>query len=115
MEISGQKITYNLKEQLSNWMAPFLSQPQGYPKPTIMKLLHIENLLHQHFVAQKPIWITFEYYNQDEEIQEETSLVYVETPVAVDRSITLRDAYREESFSIYTEQILFVKRISTYA
>lgn len=114
MELSQEKITYTLKKQFHQWMAPFLSQPQGYPQPTIMNLLLIEHLLHEHFVSLEPIWITYEYYDGQEQIQEETSLVYVEAPISADRSILLREAYTEESFNIFTEQILSVKTIDSY-
>lgn len=108
MELSTHQFTYQLKKQLNQWVAPFMSEPSGYYQTTIMNLGEVERKLHQYFVNQEPVWITLEYYNTYNNIQEEDILVTVESTINLNRQIRLRDIESDQLFDVATEQILSI-------
>lgn len=108
MELSFQPFTYQIKKQLHQWVAPFMAEPCLYQPTSIMSLDLVERKLHQHFVSQEPLWITLEYYNTYNNIQEEEIRVTVESTVDLDRQICLKDLETQQLFQVETQQILSV-------
>ncbi|MDO4774631.1 MAG: hypothetical protein Q4A10_02370 [Aerococcaceae bacterium] len=78
-------------------------------QPFIMPMWQVECMLHEHYVSQQPITITFEYYKQ-QRLVEKTIRTFVKSPIRPDRRIVLEEIGSPCDFLLLTEQILRVKK-----
>lgn len=105
----ANKIVHHIQYYAEAVAAPFLREELH---PTydhlMMPLYQVEKKLHQHYVSMAPLWVTYEYYNRDQRITQDTILVTVQSTVKPDRRIVLTELNQKRSFIIDLEQILTV-------
>lgn len=107
--IFSHKITHHVQSFAGAIAAPFLRE-ESHPTfdHLIMPLYEVEKKLHQHYVDTKPVWVTYEFYNRDQRISQETVFVTVQSTVRNDRRIVLTELNQKRSFILDLEQILTV-------
>lgn len=100
----------HIAQAIKEYTESLLEAPTSSCKvaPFIMPLVRVEKTLHNHYVSQKPLAITFEYYNHEQRIVEKTIKVSVKSPVRLDRRIILIDLESQHDFILSVEQILRV-------
>lgn len=108
MELPIQPISTQIRESFSHWMAPFLSTPSTDSPSYIMNLSEVEQILHDHFVSMEPLTVTYECYDNQDQFQELTQVVYVHSTIDNQRSIQLLPLDSHAPIHISTEQILSV-------
>jgi len=98
-----------LQQYTESIFAPFLREtPHIQENSFIMPLYLVETALHDHYVTTQSIWVTYEFYDKTNKIQQTTILVTVQSTVLPDRRIVLKELNQNRSLILDLEQILTV-------
>lgn len=105
----ANKIVKQLHHYTENVFAPFMRDANHFDHESfIMPLYLVEKKLHDHYVTMVPLFITYEYYDRNHRINQETVLVNVQSTVRPDRRIVLNELNQNRSLILDLEQILTV-------
>lgn len=108
MELSFKSNKSSILSQFQEIISPFLSQPQSDEHSQIMALNEVERTLHHHFVNKEPIWITYEYYDINNQLHLTEEIVFVESAINSQRQFHFSTLNSHLYFSLHTDQILSV-------
>lgn len=98
----------NLSYSVQRFFKPFIQTQRRKDERIIMPLLQVEKLLHTHYVNLQPIDITFEYYDNNQEINQQTITANITSTVQQDRRIAVKVLASDRSYLLSLEQILTV-------
>lgn len=74
----------------------------------IMPLFMVERILHDHYVSTTPLYVTYEFYNAYNRMEQRTLLAYVDSPIQADYSIDLSPVDQDYTLNIKVDHILAV-------
>ncbi|WP_124057638.1 hypothetical protein [Vaginisenegalia massiliensis] len=86
----------------------FQEEEESKVQRFIMPLHQVEQKLHHHYVSQKPLKICFEFYEDDNQIQQSHRLVTVVSTVQADRRIAVKELDSNRHYLLLLDQILSV-------
>lgn len=105
MELSAKSFFNSIKTYAKELWEPLDDQ---LSETNIMPLWQVEHILHEHYISQETLQLTFEYYNRANRIEERTLEVAVRSAITTNRCIVLHDLSRNCPLILSTEQILYV-------
>lgn len=74
----------------------------------IMPLSIVERVLNDHYVSTQPLYVTYEFYNAYNQMEQRTLLTYVDSPIQADYSIDLSPVDMDGTLNIMVDHILAV-------
>lgn len=99
----------NVLKHVHQIFEPFMiDRSSQQDQPEIMPLYQVEKQLHTHYVNLQPIEITYEFYDQDDFINQRSIIVKVDSTLLSDRRIVLTELHGKRTFILPIEQILSV-------
>lgn len=113
MEIrTSQSFSQKFFQSVKHYTDSLLSDDSAVTvvQPFIMPIQQVERFLHEHYVSQQPLTITFEYFNKQQQLVEKTITARVNSTIRYDRRIVLQELTMTFEFLLSTEQILRVKK-----
>ena len=107
MEIQFKSRQHNLLNQFQELLSPFLNQPKSSQENTLMAIHDLEKKLHHHFVTKEPLWVTYEYYNDNDVLCFTEEFVFVES-VSIEQQFHFSTVNTNLHFGLHSYQILSV-------
>lgn len=105
----ANKFVKQIHQYTETVFAPFFRETTRFDHENfIMPLYLVENKLHDHYVSMNPLFVTYEYYDRHNKINQTTVLATVQTTVRPDRRIVLNELNQNRSLILDLEQILTV-------